>query len=91
MYPAEGTALTTAGLPNTTKPHIDACALPPPALNVTLMETFEPAGDAPNTISNVLDDMMEQEDAVTPLMTAAQSPPCAGVMKLEPTTVTELD
>jgi hypothetical protein len=42
----------------------------PPALNVTPTETFEPAGDAPITISHVLDDMMEQEDVATPLMTA---------------------
>jgi hypothetical protein len=83
--------LEITGLANTANPFRDAWAPAPPELNTTVIETFAPAGEGPTTTINLLDDSMEQALADALLMMALQVPPIAGVMKLKPSTVIELD
>ncbi len=82
---------TRTGLPNITNPPREACAPEPPELKVTPIATLVPFGVGPKTTTNLLEETMEHEKVSAPLTVAEHCPPCAGVMKFEPSTVMEDD
>ena len=78
------------GWDKTTNPDFRAWAPDPPPLNVTVTSDA-PALDAPSTTTTLVADEIEHDAAAVPPTTALQTPPCAGVMKLAPVSVMELD